>query len=102
MTDEPTLSLGVFGRSAKENELRLPIHPRHFDRIDADPHNLAIVRAILSLSQALSLKSTAEGIETDEQLRIVRAEGCTHVQGFLLGRPVPADEALRMARKTAA
>lgn len=36
MTDEPTLSLGVFGRSAKENELRLPIHPRHFDRIDAD------------------------------------------------------------------
>lgn len=32
----PQLTMGVFGHSAKENELRLPIHPRHFDRIDPD------------------------------------------------------------------
>ena len=36
MSEQPQLTMGVFGRSAKENELRLPIHPRHFDRVDPD------------------------------------------------------------------
>jgi EAL domain-containing protein (putative c-di-GMP-specific phosphodiesterase class I) len=38
------------------------------------------------------METTAEGVETAEQLEIVRSEGCTEVQGFFLGQPVRADE----------
>jgi len=52
----------------------------------------AIVRAIASLGASLGITTTAEGVETHEQLEQVRARGCTEVQGFLLSRPRPADE----------
>ena len=52
----------------------------------------AIVRAIAGLGSSLGLTTTAEGVETQEQFAIVRAEGCTEVQGFLFSRPVPAGE----------
>jgi diguanylate cyclase (GGDEF)-like protein len=54
------------------------------------PESLAIVRAVAGLGSTLGIATTAEGIETMDQLRAVRAEGCTQVQGFLLGRPKPA------------
>lgn len=50
----------------------------------------AIVRVILDLARSLKLAVTAEGVETEEQLRLLRAEGCGQLQGFFLGRPVPA------------
>ncbi len=50
----------------------------------------AIVRAITGLGASLGMRTIAEGVETVEQLERVRAEGCTEVQGYLLGRPVPA------------
>lgn len=84
------------------NIARIKVDRAFIDKMEVDDHNLAIVRAILSLAQALSLKSTAEGIETEEQLRLVKAEGCTHVQGFLLGYPMSAQEALQLARSAAA
>ncbi len=49
----------------------------------------AIVGAIVSLADKLGMTTTAEGVETDEQLRLVRDLGCTAVQGYLLGRPQP-------------
>jgi EAL domain-containing protein (putative c-di-GMP-specific phosphodiesterase class I) len=49
----------------------------------------AIVGAIVSLAGKLNMTTTAEGVETDEQLRLVRDLGCTTVQGYLLGRPQP-------------
>lgn len=52
----------------------------------------AIVCAIANLGRALSINTTAEGIETEEQLALVRAAGCSLVQGYLFGKPVPLRE----------
>ena len=52
----------------------------------------AIVRAIAGLGASFGMATTAEGVETEEQLRRIRDEGCTEAQGFLVSRPVPAGE----------
>ncbi len=54
-----------------------------------DGESDAIVRAILALAHSLRLEVTAEGVETETQLRTLRHYGCDQVQGFLLGRPAP-------------
>lgn len=51
-----------------------------------------IVRAITSLGRSLGMTTTAEGVETIEQLKQVKAEGCNEAQGFLFSRPVPETE----------
>ena len=51
----------------------------------------AVVCAIAALGASLGL-TTTESVETLEQQRVVRAEGCTNMQGFLVSRPVPAGE----------
>ncbi|MDB5600227.1 MAG: diguanylate cyclase [Xanthobacteraceae bacterium] len=51
---------------------------------------LAIVRAIVSLAGSLDMITTAEGVETEDQLAQLRAEGCIEGQGYLFSRPVPA------------
>ena len=53
---------------------------------------VAVVRAIAALGASLGLTTTAEGVETLEQQRLVRAEGCTNMQGFLVSRPIPEGE----------
>src|SRR5262245_43611140 len=50
----------------------------------------AIVCAITGLARSLNIVTTAEGVETEEQLALVRAAGCNQVQGYLFGRPGPA------------
>jgi diguanylate cyclase (GGDEF)-like protein len=70
-----------------------------FDRIKIDgsfvrdaaqrPDCAAIVHALAELGQRLDVVTIAEGIETEEQMAIVRREGCTLGQGYLFGRPVP-------------
>jgi diguanylate cyclase (GGDEF)-like protein len=54
--------------------------------------SLAIIRAVTGLSTSLGMVTTAEGVETKEQLDRVRSEGCNEVQGFLISRPRPASE----------
>ena len=49
-----------------------------------------IVQTILAMSRALGVTVTAEGVETEEQLKFLRAHGCDQVQGYLLGRPIVA------------
>ncbi len=60
--------------------------------IDRNRDSAVIIKAIASLGQSLGIETTAEGIETDEQLDIVRRAGCTEMQGYLASRPVAATE----------
>ncbi|MGY2052876.1 EAL domain-containing protein [Methylobacterium sp. JK268] len=72
-----------------------------FDRIKVDrsfvadltvrPDAAAIVRAVAGLGADLGIATTAEGVETRDQLALLREAGCTEVQGFLTGRPVGRD-----------
>ncbi len=52
----------------------------------------AIIQAIIGLGRALSLTVTAEGVETQEQLELLRQYGCDEAQGYLLNRPMPPEE----------
>jgi diguanylate cyclase (GGDEF)-like protein len=56
----------------------------------------AIIRAIAGLGRSLGMTTVAEGVETPEQLRRIRAEGCTDVQGYLISRPLAADALLTL------
>ncbi|WP_369991385.1 sensor domain-containing protein [Pseudomonas xanthosomatis] len=76
-----------------------------FDRIKIDKsfvHDMcdsreamSIIRAITELSNSLMIKTTAEGVESAEQMQRLMAEGCSNFQGYLYGRPVPASERLK-------
>jgi predicted signal transduction protein with EAL and GGDEF domain len=75
---------------------RFPIDIIQIDRsfiqgIEHDPKDAAITANLASLAHALDLIAVAEGIETPGQLEILRDLGCDLGQGYLLGRPVPAD-----------
>ena len=56
----------------------------------------AIVRAVAGLAKSFHMTTTAEGVETDEQLRIVRELGCTEMQGHLFSKACTADELARL------
>jgi diguanylate cyclase len=49
----------------------------------------AIVQAVISLGRGLNLKVVAEGVESHLQLAALTKNGCTHAQGYLIGRPMP-------------
>jgi diguanylate cyclase (GGDEF)-like protein len=57
-----------------------------------DEGSLAIVRAIAGLGVSFGMTTTAEGVETEEQMRCLNLEGCVEVQGYLYSKPVPANE----------
>jgi diguanylate cyclase (GGDEF)-like protein len=58
----------------------------------SDPSGMAIVSAIAALGKALGMSTTAEGVETAEQMERVTAAGCTDIQGYLISRPLPPDQ----------
>jgi diguanylate cyclase (GGDEF)-like protein/PAS domain S-box-containing protein len=64
--------------------------------LGSEPQDASIAAAVISLAHALDLTTVAEGIETDEQLRILRGLGCDRGQGHLFAHPAPAAEALRL------
>jgi diguanylate cyclase (GGDEF)-like protein len=61
----------------------------------------AVVRGIVALAREIGMPTTAEGIETQEQLNFVRVCGCTHAQGFLLGKSVRGEEIPRLEKNLA-
>ncbi|WP_051221680.1 putative bifunctional diguanylate cyclase/phosphodiesterase [Conexibacter woesei] len=69
----------------------LKVDRAFLDRVPNDRGSAAIVAAILSLADALDMTTIVEGIETDEQLLFLQANDCPFGQGYLLGRPVPAE-----------
>ena len=75
----------------------LPVQVLKVDRsflacVPDDPSANAIVVAVLDLGKALGMTTVVEGVEDQAQLDFLRRHGCPLVQGFLLGRPVPADQ----------
>jgi diguanylate cyclase (GGDEF)-like protein/PAS domain S-box-containing protein len=66
--------------------------------IASDPSDHAIVSAIVAMARSLNIQVVAEGIETWQQLEILRNMGCSLAQGFLFAKPCPATEALRYLR----
>lgn len=64
--------------------------------LDKGDEAIAIIRAISGLGKTLGMMTTVEGIETKEQLELIRAEGCTEVQGYLFSKPQPASEVPRL------
>jgi diguanylate cyclase (GGDEF)-like protein len=77
-----------------------------FDKIKIDrsfvaditqkPDGDAVIRAIAGLGRSLGMTTVAEGVETEDQMRRIRAEGCTDVQGYLVSRPIPAEALLAL------
>ncbi len=55
--------------------------------------NAAIVRAIVTLAESLGMETTAEGAETPEELALIRSLGCSHIQGYIFGKPMASDDA---------
>ncbi|GAA0724556.1 EAL domain-containing protein [Clostridium malenominatum] len=79
----------------------LPIDILKIDRefiqdIGKNPEKEEIVKSVINLGQALSLEVVAEGIETEEELRLLKEYGCDIGQGYLFSRPVPAEEIDKM------
>ncbi len=56
----------------------------------AGSRNAAIIKAIVTLADTLELETTAEGVEAQDEIELIRALGCSHIQGYVYGRPLPA------------
>jgi diguanylate cyclase (GGDEF)-like protein len=74
----------------------LKIDKSFVQRIGGREDKAPIIGAVIALAHSLQIKVVAEGVETEEQARFLRALGCEQMQGFLFSRPLPADEVERL------
>jgi diguanylate cyclase (GGDEF)-like protein len=81
-------SLGYL-RTAPFDKIKID---QSFVRGAAQPgnRNAAIIRAIVMLAETLGMETTAEGVEVQDEIELVRSLGCSHIQGYVYGRPAPA------------
>ena len=66
------------------------------DRIGTEDNSRSIVKTIISLTESLGAKTIAEGVETKEQLGILKDLGCTIIQGYYFYKPMPASSILEL------
>ena len=92
------LSLDDFGTgySSLSQLKRFPLDNLKIDQsfvrgLPGDPYDLAISTAIIGMGKALNLRVIAEGVETAEQLQVLRSIGCHEIQGYFVSRPVPGE-----------
>jgi len=83
---------------------QLPMTSIKIDRssitsIAAQPKDAAIVRAVIEIAHTLGAQVVAEGVETAQQLAILRRSRCDFMQGYLLCRPLPADSFLTWVKQ---
>lgn len=93
------LSLDDFGTgySSFAHLSRFPINHLKIDRsfirqIVVDPNSATIATSIIAMAHRMRLRSIAEGVETEAQLAYLRKQGCDEIQGYLISRPLPAEE----------
>jgi diguanylate cyclase (GGDEF)-like protein len=77
---------------------KLKIDQSFIRDVDTNKESAVIVGAIIDLALGLGMTATAEGVETAEQLAVLRKNGCTEVQGYLFSRPLPAGEVPALIR----
>jgi diguanylate cyclase (GGDEF)-like protein len=80
---------------------RLPVQGVKIDKsfiseMAHDPEDLAITQAIIAMAGSLGMKVTAEGVETEQQLNLLRERRCDTAQGYLFSKAVPADAFLKL------
>jgi diguanylate cyclase (GGDEF)-like protein len=95
------------GYSSLSQLQKLPVDELKIDRsfivaADQDPDNRAVVRTIIELGHSLGLKIVAEGVETEAHWRWLAESGCDLAQGYLISKPVKADEFAQLCRDTRA
>jgi diguanylate cyclase (GGDEF)-like protein/PAS domain S-box-containing protein len=84
------------GFSSLSHLARLPVHTLKIDRsfiidMTVSPEGLALVSTIIHLAHSLKLNVVAEGVETQEQSRLLRVLNCDEMQGYLISKPLPRD-----------
>jgi EAL domain-containing protein (putative c-di-GMP-specific phosphodiesterase class I) len=93
-----TIAIDDFGTgfSSLSYLAKLPVDTLKIDRsfvfdMTAGPEGLVLVSTIINLAHSLKLKVVAEGVETEEQSRLLRLLKCNEMQGFLWSKPVPRE-----------
>jgi EAL domain-containing protein (putative c-di-GMP-specific phosphodiesterase class I) len=85
------------GYSSLARLKKFPIGTLKIDRsfimnLTSDDGDAAIVRAIIAMAKSLEVRTVAEGVETEAQFALLKAEGCELIQGFLFSRPITGDD----------
>lgn len=81
---------------------RIKIDQSFVRNLTSDPNDAAIVRAIVNLGHSLGIDVIAEGVDSADQVEMLRAEGCEEAQGFLFAKPLPVEEFLALVQADAA